>query len=420
MTKQKDAGQSIEPPKRLWRLFPGLLQTNRRVAGLMSGTSLDGIDVVVADLVGSGTDLEIDVLCHAESPFPDEIRAYLLANSAPGSSSVQEISQLNVRIAALYADAVHRTLTLAAIDPASIDLVGSHGQTIHHVPDAVDFAGHSTTSTLQIGDASVLANLLGVPVVANFRLADMALGGQGAPLVPYFDYVCFSHATENRLLLNLGGIGNVTVLPAGGDAGDTVAFDTGPGNMVLDALATRLLDRPFDEDGKVAMSGTADQAVVDALLRDAYFGRKPPKSTGRERFGEEYVNSLIARMPDARAEDMLATATALTVQSISHAVERFVRLVPAPDRLIVSGGGMRNDAIMRGLEAALAPVSVDRVTAYGVHSESKEALCFAVLAHEYMNGVPTNMPSVTGASRQTLLGQLAFPYPTHNNFHATD
>ena len=383
--------------------------SSRRVAGLMSGTSLDGVDAAVALVNGTGRGLRHELIGFAHVPYPTALRALLLENSAPETSSVRALSQLNVRLACLYAEAARAAAADAGLAGEDLDLVGSHGQTVHHVPDAEDCAGAAVTSTLQIGDPSVLANLLGVPVVGDFRLADMALGGQGAPLVPYFDYVTFTDEKETRGLLNLGGIANLTVLPAGAAPEDVLAFDTGPANMVIDALAEHLFDRPYDEGGALAAEGTPDAALLAALLEENYFQQPPPKSTGRERFGAGYVQRFLARGEHLSAPDLLATATALTPYSIYQAYARFLRERCPLDVLIAAGGGTHNRFLMRTLAETFAPIPVRTLEDYGFDADAKEALCFAILAHETMNGQPTSLPSVTGAERAALLGKICVP-----------
>lgn len=391
-----------------------LLQKRERiVGGLMSGTSLDGVDAAVARLSGSGRGMGVELLSFVSVPYPEALRALLLRNSAPGTSSVLDLSQLNVRLADVYAEALAQAAAAAGLGLADLDLVGSHGQTVHHVPDPAPCAGAAVTSTLQIGDPSVLANRTGVPVVGDFRVADMALGGQGAPLVPYFDYVYFTDEHETRGLLNLGGIGNITVLPAGAAPGDVFAFDTGPGNMVVDALVREHFGRGWDDRGRLAAQGRASDAVLAGLLEDPYFVQPPPKSTGRERFGAAFVERLVAAcragMDDPTPHDFLATATVLTALSVYQAYARFVRDRHRLDVLVVSGGGKHNDFLMDRLANAFAPIPVRPADAYGLDADAKEALCFAVLAHETLNGVPTNLPTVTGASRPTLLGKICVP-----------
>ncbi len=379
----------------------------------MSGTSLDGVDVAVARLEGSGPNLDAELIGHAAFPYPPDLRALLLDNSAPESSTVLDLSQLNFRLASEYERAVRAAVNEAGLSLADVDLVGSHGQTVHHVPDRIDCAGDGIISTMQIGDASVLANLLDVPVVGDFRVADMALGGQGAPLVPYLDYVYFVDPEETRGLLNLGGIANITVIPPGADFDDVFAFDTGPGNMVIDSLARILYDEPFDESGHHAAGGEFDDAMMAELLRDPYFEQDPPKSTGREYFGMDYAEKLVTRchevMRNPGPNDVMSTASMLTVFSVYQAYARYIRDQHELDVLIVSGGGMHNDYLMERFVNTFAPIPVRSVEDYGLNSDAKEALCFAVLAHETLNGVPTNMPSVTGASRKTILGKICVP-----------
>jgi anhydro-N-acetylmuramic acid kinase len=387
---------------------------SRLVAGLMSGTSLDGVDAAVARISGSGQEIKVEQLAFVSEPYPEELRALLLRNSALETSSVKDLSQLNVRLAHQYATAVGAALKAAGLKATDLDLVGSHGQTVHHVPEAEPCAGMPVTSTFQIGDPSVLANLLGVVVVGDFRVADMALGGQGAPLVPYFDYAVFTDPDETRGLLNIGGIANITVLPPAAEPAQVYAFDTGPGNMVIDALTRQFFQEPFDRDGAHAREGVVLTSIVDDLLADGYFIQAPPKSTGRERYGAPFVSSLIERAGrleghSAEPNDLIATATALTAHSIFDAYERFILPEHPLDVLIVSGGGIHNQFLMDRLAEHFAPVPVRTVEDYGISSDAKEALCFAVLAHEAVNGVPTSMPAVTGASKATLLGKVCVP-----------
>lgn len=393
-------------------LFSALSESvPRTVAGLMSGTSLDGVDAAVARLSGSGSAMTIEQRAFAHVPYSTELRSLLLQNSDEASSSVRDLTLLNTRLADIYAEAVYATLDKAHLTPSDLDLIGSHGQTVHHVPDSSDCAGTDVRGTLQIGSPSVLANRLGVPAVGDFRAADMALGGQGAPLVPYFDYVYFTDPEETRGLLNLGGIANLTVLPAGGTPADVRAFDTGPGNMVIDALAQRLFQQSYDENGSLARQGTRDPDWLADLLDDPYLAAPPPKSTGRERFGTGYAERMVreGRARGCSAHDLMATATALTAYSVYQAYARFFRDDVALDVLITSGGGVHNDALMRLLDDAFSPIPVRTAADYGLDPDAKEALCFAVLAHETANGVPTNLPSVTGADRPTLLGSISVP-----------
>lgn len=377
----------------------------------MSGTSLDGVDAVLAQLEESGTELEMEQIAFTHTPYPDPLQSLLQKNSTPSSSSLQDLCRLNVRLANLYAGAVERVLASAGTALDSLDLVGSHGQTVQHLPEPVECVGEQVRASLQIGDPATVANLLGVPVVGNFRAADLALGGQGAPLVPYFDYVALTAPDEHRGLLNLGGIANLTILPADGSPDEVRAFDTGPANMVLDALSKRLFDAPFDRDGRYAAEGTPDHDFLADLLELEYFRRRPPKSTGRETFGAKFVDTLLgeAQSRNLDAEDTLATATLLTAASVYQAYAQYLRDEQPIDVLIASGGGTHNDTLMRMLSEAFSPIPVRTAGEYEIDADAKEALCFAVLAHETINGVPTNLPSVTGASKRTLLGSVSVP-----------
>ena len=391
-----------------------ILPKDRRcVAGVMSGTSLDGIDVVIADLQGHGRQLRITGWYGSSFAFSKELSAHLAKAASEESIGVAELSQLNVRLAHEYARAIARTLATKEDSIQSLDLVGCHGQTIRHLPDKAPYLGIQIHSTLQIGDPATLAQLLGLPVIGDFRLADMACGGQGAPLVPYFDYVIFTHETEVRGCLNLGGVANLTVLPSGASVDQVFGFDTGPANMIIDALCSRLLGIPFDEGGEIAKSGSVNEALLSELLLDEYFLSAPPKSTGRDYLNRKLLRRLLDRSDHMSAEDLIATATALTAVSVWRAYKAFVEPRYAINRLIVSGGGAHNQTLMDLLKDCFArnacAVDIETSDSYGIDVDSKEALCFAVLAHETANGIPTSIPSVTGADRTAVLGKLCVP-----------
>lgn len=392
------------------------------VVGLMSGTSLDGVDAVWATVEGHGPSLSVTQEAFVHSPYPDALRRRI-HEAATNAASVQEVARLHVRLVHAYADAVDAVLAAAEQSRDALDLVGCHGQTVQHLPKPSDCAGKPVRASLQLGNPTTLAARLGVPVVGDFRAADLAFGGQGAPLVPYFDYACFTDPDEPRGLLNLGGIANLTVLPAGASRDAVRAFDTGPGNMVLDALARRLFDAPMDRDGRRAAQGTPDHDLLADLLSLDYFHRAPPKSTGRADFGPAFVDDLLgaAQSRGLSPEDTLATATLLTAGSVYQAYARYVRpdrreeVVSGPrpeqsiERLIVSGGGVHNDTLMDMLADAFAPIPVESMAEHGMDPDAKEALCFAVLAHETVHGVPTSLPSVTGAERAAVLGSVSTP-----------
>ena len=378
----------------------------RLVAGIMSGTSLDGVDVTIAQLTGHGTELCIETLSSYSSPYNSTLKDLLLQVSTADSFDMDLFCQLNVRLAHEYARVVREAAEEAGIAVEDLDLAGSHGQTVRHLPKSKNCVGLAITSTLQIGDPSVLAQLLGVPVVGDFRLADMALGGQGAPLVPYFDYVALSHPTESRACLNLGGIANLTVLPAGQNPNHVFGFDTGPANMVLDALAKKFLEEPYDRNGEAAARGTVNKNLLEDLLKDDYFRMVPPKSTGREYFGPAYVEQLISLGSTLSVDDFMATITALTAASVHKAYMDFVDPHYPLSRIIVAGGGIHNLTLLRMLQRCFGNIPIQGSSEFGIDEDAKEALCFAVLAHETASGYPTGMPSVTGARQGAILGKI--------------
>ncbi len=374
------------------------------VVGLMSGTSLDGVDVAITRMAGSGQSVEIETLAFATTPYSDSLRADLLSASTTNASDVALVGRLNAELARVYADVVRQVCRDSGVDLADVHAIGSHGQTVHHDPSA----GY----TLQIGDPSLLAHHLKTTVVGDFRQGDIALGGEGAPLVPYMDWCVFGSDSEDRVLLNLGGIANITSLPAGCARDQVVAFDTGPANMVVDALAERLLGRVYDEGGTAALRGDVNEAVVDRLMQHPYFDRKPPKSTGRELFDTSYVDDFLSVMRDEAGpggsdnDSIMATAAELSVRSICDAIDRL--LSATPQRLIVAGGGIHNRYIMQRLEACLEGAVVETTAAHGIDPDAKEAICFAILAHEALAGVATGMPTVTGASGRAFLGKICY------------
>jgi anhydro-N-acetylmuramic acid kinase len=347
----------------------------------MSGTSLDGIDVAVVEVRGR----RLETVGFQTTAYPEAVRAAILA-----VSRVREVSPLNFQLGELYARAVLR----AERKFGAVELIGCHGQTIYHEGGA---------NTLQIGEAAVIAERTGVPVVSNFRARDIAAGGQGAPLVPYVDWLLFRHPRRMRIALNIGGIANITVIPANPRAEDVTAFDTGPGNMVIDALAREFSKGTLncDRGGKIAASGRIDRALLDSLLADGYYRRKPPKSAGREQYGAEFVTRM--KESGLPMRDLIATATVLTAATIATAVQH---AAGSKTELIVSGGGAHNPQIMGHLAAFLPGVAIATSADYGINADAKEAIAFAVLAHETWRGRPSNLPSATGAKRAVVLGDI--------------
>jgi anhydro-N-acetylmuramic acid kinase len=380
------------------------------VAGLISGTSADGIDVALVEISGAGFDQKVTTVAFGTTPYPPRVREAVLAISNAATHTA-ELSQLNFLLGELFAEAIARTVGDAGLGLADLELVGSHGQTIYHQAVAGDCHGRSVASTLQIGEAAVIAERTGVPVVADFRTADVAAAGQGAPLVPYVDYLLYRDAARGRVSLNIGGIANVTAIPAAGGPDEVLAFDTGPGNMIIDALIAHISggEQKYDDGGRLADFGKVDEALLGELMGHPYFAEAPPKSAGREQFGREYVATLLSRGLDGR--DMIATATAFTSRSIADAIQRFVAPRMRVDDLIVSGGGLHNPVILGGLAERLPGVNISPSDDLGVNSDGKEAIAFAILAHESFHRRPANLPSATGARHPCILGKLSWPPP---------
>ena len=385
------------------------------VAGVMSGTSADGIDVALVR-IGPRTKPDpdrpkLELLAHRAYRFPRALRAAILAAMNAQSISTAELARLNWRLGQAYAEAVRDTVKETGIQPA---LIGCHGQTIYHQGKPAAYAGRRFACTWQLGEAALLAAECGVPVVSNFRPADMAAGGQGAPLVPLFDFVVFGHPTRARVLQNIGGIGNLTVIPAGAGQSQVIAFDTGPGNMVIDALMQQLFSKPFDRDGKTAARGTPLGPVLRSFLKEEFFRKPPPKSAGREEFGAEYAARFLAacRKVSRKPEDAIASATGLTAVSIADAVQRWVDPItkPAPVDFIVSGGGARNGYLLDKLRLLLDHhrCTITASDGSGFPAEAKEAAAFALLAWRTWHQRPGNIPSATGAARAAILGQITY------------
>lgn len=391
------------------RLFDLFQKETRLVIGLMSGTSIDGIDTALVQITGSGINTKLRQIDSITLPFPEGFKDFVLRNSTTGTSDVADIARLNFLLAQLYAEAVTALCQHARVRKEEIDLIGSHGQTIHHLPQRVKMFGKEVPATLQIGDPSVIAKLAGIITVGDFRVGDVALGGQGAPLVPYFDYILFHSDKVSRALLNIGGIANITFLPKGCQAKDVVAFDTGPGNMVVDQLVKMFYDKDIDENGIIASSGSIKKDMLEYLLMDEFIMSAPPKSTGRERYGKSYVKNILERFGNYPNEDIAATITELTPAAVRENFKRFLSSKGKLDELYVSGGGAHNRFMMDSLRRHFAGTDVKNAETLGISSDAKEAICFACLANETISGNPTNLPQVTGASKATILGKICLP-----------
>ena len=381
------------------------------VAGVMSGTSADGINVALVRVTSSSSPARtpgLHFLAHAEYPYPKQVRSAVLEAMNSTKASVADLARLNFLLAELYADAVLATQRRFHL---KAELVGCHGQTLYHQGEAAAFLGRKLAVTWQTGEAAVIAARVGVPVVSDFRPADMAVGGKGAPLVPFLDFLLYRDSRVGRIVQNIGGIANLTAIPAGASTGRVTAFDTGPGNMVIDAVMQRLFGKPYDRNGKIAGSGNVLDGLINDILRAPFFRRKPPKTAGREEFGRKFTQELIRRCGPVDKRDIVATATALTAHSIADALRRFVVRRSGTYRdFIVSGGGVNNPILMAMLANELRPLDLQIHSSdeFGLPSEAKEAAAFALLAFQTWNRRPSNLPSATGAKRPATLGKISY------------
>jgi anhydro-N-acetylmuramic acid kinase len=388
------------------------------VAGVMSGTSADGINIALVRIYGTHAPMHrnFELLGHAEHSYPKKVRAAVLAAMNATRASVADLARLNFLLGELYSDAVlstERQFRLKA------DLVGCHGQTLYHQGEPQRFLGRKVAATWQTGEGAIIAERVGVPVVSDFRPADMAAGGHGAPLVPFLDYILFRDARLGRIVQNIGGIANLTAIPAGAAAKDLIAFDTGPGNMVIDAVTQKLFNQPFDRSGRIAASGRTLDKILNEILKLDFFRKKPPKTAGREEFGREFATEFVRRCGKSAKSDVVATATALTARSIADALRRFVLAVPgwsgksAKGRfqeIILSGGGAKNSTLVAILTGELAALGLRLRFSdeFGLPSTAKEAVAFAVLAHETWYSRTSNVPSATGANHPAVLGKISY------------
>lgn len=368
-----------------------------RVAGIMSGTSLDGIDVAVVDIRGK----KIQPVAFHTVPYPKSVREAILGVSNTMTHTAA-IARLHFLLGELYADAIRETCRRRRVPLHSISLCGMHGQTIFHEGAPVNYLGRRIASTLQIGDASVVAERTGIRTISNFRERDIAAGGRGAPLVPLADFLLFRHRRIGRVALNLGGIANITAIPAGASREDIVAFDTGPGNMVIDALVSRMTEgrQTYDRNGRIGRHAKVHDRMLASMLADPYFKLRPPKTAGREQFGQEFSSGLVATgLP---LDVLVATATECTARSVASAITTYAGRA---QEVIASGGGVHNRWLMRRLRELMPDLSVSTSGDFSIDPDAKEAIAFALLAHEFVMSRPGNLPSATGARRAVLLGR---------------
>lgn len=382
------------------------------VLGLMSGTSADGIDAALARISGRPPRLNAKLLGHTSSKFPATLRAEILRVAEQQPISAGELSQLNFRLGEAFAEAALAACKQFRIARERVGLIGSHGQTIFHQGTPVPYFGKATASTLQIGEPSVIAARTGISTVGDFRPADMALGGQGAPLVPYADCLLYRHAKLGRVSLNLGGIANITVIPAAAKPEQIIAFDTGPANMLIDALVAHFTHgrQRYDKNAAIAQTGRSIPALLNHLMRDPYLKLAPPKSTGREYYGQAYLKKLLAlgRRHRAKPADLIRAATVFTALSVVDALNRFVLRKTKIHQLIVSGGGAHNPLILAQLGALLPRIEIVPSEVLGVPEDAKEAFAFALLAYETWHRRASNVPSATGALGPAILGKICY------------
>ncbi len=402
-----------EQPPEAWQwLFRYHYKNTHTVVGLISGTSADGVDAALVRIFGPGPSAA-SVVHHLTFPYDKRVREAVLRCSQEGS--VEEVCRLNTQLGILFARAAEKLIREAGARREEVDLIGSHGQTIRHLPPMRKRERQGGTpggSSLQIADPAVIAYVTRIPVVSHFRQKDMAAGGQGAPLVPILDSLLFRHKERTRIVLNIGGIANVTVLPRSSET--TFAFDTGPGNCLIDAAVSLLSGgrMTFDRNGRWAAKGKVCNDILTELLTHPFFSQSPPKSTGRETFGAHFFRSVMERAKDyaLTSQDIVATLTAFTAESIVLSLERFVfPAAEGPYDLIVSGGGLHNPVLMRRLKDRLKGSEVLTSDAFGIPADAKEAVAFAVLAHRFVMGLTGNIPGATGAAEETVLGSLTLP-----------
>ncbi|WP_242252947.1 anhydro-N-acetylmuramic acid kinase AnmK [Bacillus cereus group sp. BfR-BA-01379] len=378
------------------------------IAGVMSGTSLDGIDVALVHIEGRGVGSKVELIHFTTVPFCNDMKNEIQQALSIENSNVQLICSLNFKLGLCFAGAVKEVCKEANFPLGQLDVIGSHGQTIYHQPKQ---DGTMIPSTLQIGEPAVIAYETKTTVISNFRTMDMAAGGQGAPLVPYSEIILYRHQTKNRLLQNIGGISNVTVIPSQLSEKSVIAFDTGPGNMVMDEVCQRLFQLPYDQNGKVAKQGVVVEEILTYCMSHPFLKMNPPKSTGREQFGEEFVSELLKRFEKHSKENILTTLTMFTASSIVYHYKEFILPYYEIDEVILGGGGSYNDTLVEMIRHGLKE---EKCTLFlqediGYSSEAKEAIAFAILANETYHRNPSNVPSATGATQSVVLGNITFP-----------
>lgn len=385
----------------------------RRIVGLMSGTSVDGIDAALVEVTGDPLNGNIKLYAFEKMPFSKQVKNRIMNLFNTKEANIEEVGYMNFLLGELFAKAVFSVVEKAGLTISDIDFVGSHGQTIYHHPQVCSENRYPLGYTVQIGEGAIIAARTGVPCVSDFRVADMAVGGQGAPLVPFTEYILYRKENQTVLLQNIGGIGNITVLPAQSSLEDVYAFDTGPGNMIIDELMSRFTfgSQYYDEGGKIAAAGTVNQELLSEMCNNSYFLVKPPKSTGRELFGKDYCASIYNKIIERGIcmEDAIATVTEFTAWSIKDSYERFIMPKHPADQLIIGGGGSYNKTLIKMIKNHMEPLNVQVLIQedIGLSSDAKEAVAFAILADCTMAGKYNNLPSVTGAHKPVIMGKIS-------------
>ena len=388
----------------------------RHVVGMMSGTSVDGVDAALVEISGTDSEPKVKLLAFENKPYPPQVREKIFSLFTPANATVDKVGYMNFLLGEIYAKSALSVIEKAGMKPEEIDVIGSHGQTIWHAPIPESPDGIPVAYTVQIGEGSVIAERTGSLTVSDFRVADMAAGGQGAPLVPFSEYLLYRREKETILLQNIGGIGNMTVMPAGAKPRDVFAFDTGPGNMIIDAVISAVTggEKTYDAGGETAAKGRVCNALLDILKEEPYYRQPLPKTTGREHFGVQYTEKILSWWKEnpIPVEDLLATVTDLTAYSIADAYERYVLPKYRASEIIVGGGGSYNATLLRFMKERFAPhgVAVRTQEDLGLSSDAKEAVAFALMADCCMRGKANTLPSVTGAEHPAVMGKISQPY----------
>ena len=388
----------------------------RHVVGMMSGTSVDGVDAALVEISGTDSEPKVKLLAFENKPYPPQVREKIFSLFTPANATVDKVGYMNFLLGEIYAKSALSVIEKAGMKPEEIDVIGSHGQTIWHAPIPESPDGIPVAYTVQIGEGSVIAERTGILTVSDFRVADMAAGGQGAPLVPFSEYLLYRREKETILLQNIGGIGNMTVMPAGAKPRDVFAFDTGPGNMIIDAVISAVTggEKTYDAGGETAAKGRVCNALLDILKEEPYYRQPLPKTTGSEHFGVQYTEKILSWWKEnpIPVEDLLATVTDLTAYSIADAYERYVLPKYRASEIIVGGGGSYNATLLRFMKERFAPhgVAVRTQEDLGLSSDAKEAVAFALMADCCMRGKANTLPSVTGAEHPAVMGKISQPY----------